>query len=143
MTAWVSTEKGRHLAGRTKRDTVPELLLRSAVHRLGLRYAVQKRLAKGCTPDMALVRHRIAVFVDGCYWHSCPTHGRTHFTGPNAELWREKMERNRERDARANQLAEKAGYRVLRLWECDVTRDPRAAAEVVALACGSGKAPRP
>ena len=67
MEGWVSTARGRHLAGRSKRDTKPEMLLRSAVHALGLRYAVQKTLARGCTPDITLVRHRLAVFVDGCF----------------------------------------------------------------------------
>jgi DNA mismatch endonuclease (patch repair protein) len=128
---WQSTPAGAHLAGRKKRDTQPEMLLRSALHARGLRYAVQKRLAKGCTPDVVLVRHRVAVFVDGCYWHQCPVHGRTTFNGPNASLWIAKMQRNKQRDQRANELAVDAGYRVVRLWECAVTSDPQAAAEVV------------
>jgi DNA mismatch endonuclease (patch repair protein) len=107
------------------------MLLRSALHARGLRYAVQKRLAKGCTPDIVLVRHPVAVFVDGCYWHQCPVHGRTTFNGPNASLWVEKMQRNRERDQRATDLATSAGYRVVRLWECTVTAAPQAAADVV------------
>lgn len=132
MSQWVSTDEGRHLAGRRRRDTRPELLLRSAVHALGLRYAVQKRLVRGCTPDFVLVRHRVAVWVDGCYWHQCPVHGRTTFNGPNAALWVEKMRRNKECDRRADELARVAGYDVVRLWECAVMSDPASAAEVVA-----------
>lgn len=128
---WESTKEGRHLAGRKKRDTRPEMLLRTAVHARGLRYAIQKRLANGCTPDIVLVSHRVAVFVDGCFWHQCPLHGRTKFTGPNAALWSSKMQRNKERDLRANELAVAAGYSVVRLWECDVTDDPKAAADLV------------
>jgi DNA mismatch endonuclease (patch repair protein) len=128
---WQSTQAGRHLAGRKKRDTRPEMLLRAAVHARGLRYSVQKRLAKGCTPDIVLVRHRVAVFVDGCYWHQCPLHGRTTFNGPNASLWLAKMQRNKERDLRADEHAVAAGYRVVRLWECAVTADPKAAADLV------------
>lgn len=117
---------------------MPELLLRLAVHRLGLRYVVHKRLAKGCTPDFALVRFRLAVWVDGCFWHQCPEHGRTTFQGPNASLWLEKMSRNKIRDAKANALAKESGYRVLRLWECEVRLDPGAAAQAVrAAALGS------
>lgn len=138
--SWVPTDAGRHLAGRVRRDTGPELLLRRAVHHLGLRYAVQKRLAKGCTPDIVLVRHRLAVFVDGCFWHQCPEHGRTHFAGPNAERWVEKMRKNQERDRRADELARDVGYRVLRLWECQVVRDPRGAATLV-LRCSLGDEP--
>lgn len=129
--SWVSTGAGRHLAGRSSQNTAPELLLRSAVHRLGLRYAVHKQLAKGCTPDFTLVRYRLAVFVDGCFWHQCPQHGRTTFEGPNASLWLEKMSRNQARDLKANELAQEAGYRVLRLWECEVQLDAGAAAQRV------------
>ena len=132
--SWVSTRAGRHLSGRASKGTVPEIALRRAVHALGMRYALHKPLAKGCTPDLVLVRHRLAVFTDGCFWHQCPRHGRTDFTGPNAERWRQKMTRNRERDRRANELAAGAGYRVLRFWECDVMADPDAAARVVAAA---------
>jgi DNA mismatch endonuclease (patch repair protein) len=74
-------------------------------------------------------RWRLAIFTDGCYWHSCPQHGRqTPFTGPNAALWEEKMRRNKERDLVATGLAESAGWKVIRLWECEIVSDPEAAA---------------
>lgn len=67
----------------------------------------------------------LAVFVDGCFWHNCPEHGRkTPFTGPNAALWELKMARNAERDVRSTELAESLGWRVHRFWECQVQRDP-------------------
>ncbi len=131
---WVSTFEGRHLSGRAKRDTAPERLLRSALHRLGMRFRLQVRIDSGCRPDIILPRHRIAVFVDGCFWHGCPEHGRkTPFTGPNAGLWDEKMVRNKERDRRASELAALHGYVPVRLWECQVRADPLAAAGHVAL----------
>jgi len=75
---------------------------------------------------------RVAVFVDGCFWHSCPVHGRkTPFVGPNAELWEAKMQRNRERDVRSTELAISAGWQVIRLWECEVKADPESAASRV------------
>ena len=107
------------------------MLLRRALHARGLRYALHKRLAKGCTPDVVLVRHRIALFVDGDLWHGCPQHGRMHFSGPNAPLWEEKIRRNRERDVRADALATAQGYRVLRFWECEVRRSAAACADLV------------
>lgn len=129
---WVSTERGAHLRGRPSRDTAPELLLRRAVHALGLRFRLQRRLAPGCRPDLLLVGRRVAVFVDGCFWHGCPVHGRSRpWTGPNALLWEQKMARNKERDVRSNALAEEAGYRVLRVWECEVAADPGEAAQRV------------
>ena len=93
---------------------------------------MHRRLAPGCTPDVVLPRLRIAVFVDGDYWHGCPIHGRKKpFTGPNAELWDQKMDRNRERDAHATSVAESLGWTVVRLWECRIRHDPGEAAEAV------------
>ena len=118
---WVSTPAGRHLAGRRSKDTEPELKLRRALHARGARYRLHRQLAKGCTPDVVLPGRRKAVFVDGCWWHSCPTHGRkTPFTGPNAALWTDKMRRVQERDRRATELATELGWHVVRLWECQV-----------------------
>ncbi|WP_407938188.1 very short patch repair endonuclease [Motilibacter peucedani] len=126
---WLSTPKGQHLRGRRAQDTKPELALRRALHALGLRFRLQRRLAPGCRPDVIFIAGRVAIFVDGCFWHGCPQHGRkTPFKGPNATLWEEKMSRNRERDARASVLASTQGYRVLRLWECEINRDRGASA---------------
>lgn len=70
------------------------------------------------------------MFVDGCFWHGCPIHGRKKaWTGPNAGLWAEKMRRNAERDQRSTALAEEHGWRVVRVWECEVSQDPLAVAK--------------
>ncbi|MFW5473122.1 very short patch repair endonuclease [Knoellia sp. CPCC 206450] len=122
---WVSTKQGAHLAGRSKVNTEPEVLLRRAVHAAGGRFRLHRKLAKGCTPDFVLPGRGVAVFVDGCFWHGCPVHGRkTPWTGPNAELWSEKMRRNAERDRKATELAEQSGWHVVRVWECEVRNDP-------------------
>lgn len=85
---WVRTKEGAHLAGRRNENTDPEVLLRRAVHAAGGRFRLHRRIAKGCTPDFVLPGRRVAVFVDGCFWHNCPVHGRKReWTGPNAELW--------------------------------------------------------
>jgi DNA mismatch endonuclease (patch repair protein) len=132
MAAWVSTAEGKHLRRRRKTDTEPEILLRRALHAKGARFRLHCRLAPGCTPDIVLPGRKIAVFVDGDYWHSCPVHGRkTPFTGPNAALWADKMARNRERDRRSTALAEHAGWTVVRIWECVVRRNPDLAAQAV------------
>lgn len=122
--SWVSTVRGGHLSGRKKEDTVPEVLLRKSLHAAGARFRLHRQLAKGCTPDLVLPGRRIAIFVDGCFWHGCPAHGRrTPWTGPNAQLWEEKMRRNRQRDERSSELAAGAGWTVVRVWECDVMED--------------------
>ena len=102
-----------------KRDTAPELRLRLHLWRVGLRYRKHPRLAK-TRPDFAFLRPRIAVFVDGCFWHGCPR----HYVAPvgNAAFWREKLRRNQARDCIVNERLENNGWTVLRVWECEVNR---------------------
>lgn len=112
-----------------RRDTRPELLLRRELHRRGLRYRLQVKVPGNNrrTIDLAFTRVRLAVFVDGCFWHGCPQHG----TSPraNSEWWAWKIERNRSRDADTDRLLAASGWHVLRVWEHE---DPAAAADRVA-----------
>ncbi len=134
---WTNTTAGRHLAGRVKTSTKPEVALRKALHAASFRFRLHPRIAKGCTPDLVLPRYRVAVFVDGCFWHGCPEHGRrTPWSGPNAARWAAKMERNRERDERSTRLAQEAGWTVLRVWEHEITQDIDAAVVRARAACG-------
>jgi len=100
-----------------RRDTTPELLLRRELHRRGLRFRVQVKVPGNNrrTIDVAFTRARLAVFVDGCFWHGCPEHG----TRPqrNSDWWRWKIQRNQDRDADTDTLLEAAGWSVLRVWE--------------------------
>ncbi|WP_146928248.1 very short patch repair endonuclease [Cellulomonas xylanilytica] len=140
---WVSTTAGRHLAGRVKESTGPEVTLRRALHACGLRFRLHRTLARGCTPDLVLPRYRVAVFVDGCFWHGCPEHGRrAPWTGPNSQLWADKMSRNRERDERSTTLAQECGWAVVRIWEHEVTGDVEAAVARVRAAGAGGSTPR-
>lgn len=75
-------------------------------------------------PEVALR----AVFVDGCFWHGCPDHTPNEFRGPNAALWQEKIQTNRERDQRNTAQATAAGWTVVRIWECEISRDVEGAA---------------
>ncbi|NED87577.1 very short patch repair endonuclease [Streptomyces sp. SID11233] len=135
---WISTAKGEHLRGRRVRNTKPEVLLRKAVHRLGLRFRLQQRVAPRCTADFVLPRHHVAVFVDGCFWHDCPDHGPKKFRGPNASLWRDKINANKARDQRNSEQATAAGWTVVRAWECEIRRDAEEAARRVAEATDKG-----
>lgn len=102
-----------------RRDTKPELALRSALHRAGLRYRCDLRIdlpgGKRVRPDVVFTLRRIAVFVDGCFWHSCPEHGRA--PSSNTGYWSPKLARNRERDRENSALLRAAGWTVIRLWE--------------------------
>ncbi|MEU4516236.1 very short patch repair endonuclease [Nonomuraea wenchangensis] len=134
---WVATDEGAHLRNRRTRNTGPEMKLRSAVHELGLRFRLHRRVVGRCTPDFVLPRWRVAVFVDGCFWHGCPEHSPRQFKGPNKTRWEEKLAANRLRDSRNNRLLVDAGWRVIRIWECEIRTDvDEAAARVAELARG-------
>jgi DNA mismatch endonuclease, patch repair protein len=100
-----------------RRHTKPEVALRRELHRRGLRFRVQLPVPgnRRRTIDIAFTRAKLAVFVDGCFWHGCPEHGVKPST--NSEWWRWKLARNQERDADTARLLEEAGWTVLRLWE--------------------------
>ncbi|MBO0607566.1 very short patch repair endonuclease [Myceligenerans salitolerans] len=122
---WVSTKSSPSLSGRKSRNTTPEVELRRALHALGARFRLHRRLGPASAPDFVLPGRRIAVWVDGCYWHSCPEHGRRkRFEGPNADLWTAKMTRTRERDVLATQEAEELGWTAVRVWEHEIRADP-------------------
>ena len=105
------------MKGNRGRDTKPELALRRAVHAKGLRYFVNRRPVKTVrrTADLVFPRVRLAVFLDGCFWHGCPVHHVAAKT--NAEFWAEKIRRNRERDRETDGLLVANGWTVLRIWE--------------------------
>jgi len=101
------------------KDTKPELLLRRALWRKGARYRVHSRLPG--RPDILFIGKRIAVFVDGCFWHGCPVHG----TKPrsNSDFWKNKIEGNIARDVRITNKLKQEGWTVLRCWEHEVCMD--------------------
>jgi DNA mismatch endonuclease (patch repair protein) len=99
------------------RDTGPELALRRAVHALGLRYRVSVRPLPGVrrTADLVFTRAKVAVFLDGCFWHGCPEHHTKSAT--NADYWADKIVKNHARDRDTDALLEAAGWVVVRVWE--------------------------
>lgn len=117
------------MRGNRSRDTRPEVAVRSALHRRGLRFFKNARPVAGlrCSADVVFPRQRIAVFIDGCYWHRCPIHGTRPMT--NAGYWSAKLDRNVARDRRNDAALAEEGWQVMRFWEHD---DPAAVAERVA-----------
>ncbi|MGA5701803.1 very short patch repair endonuclease [Peterkaempfera bronchialis] len=128
--SWASSPASRAVMSANKgRDTKPEKLLRSALHRRGLRYRVGVRPVSDLrrTADVVFTKARVAVFVDGCYWHGCPEHHRPAKKG--AAFWQEKIAGNQARDAETNEALRDAGWLVIRVWEHE---DPEQAAQEVA-----------
>src|SRR5829696_7027401 len=103
--SWASTPAVRAtMRANRGRDTGPELALRRALHARGLRYFVNRRPVSSLrrTADLVFPRVKVAVFVDGCFWHGCPKHHTPAKT--NSDFWANKVERNRERDAETGRL---------------------------------------
>ncbi|KOS53341.1 very short patch repair endonuclease [Rhodococcus rhodochrous] len=100
-----------------RRDTVPEVALRRELHRRGVRYFVDRAPLKGIRrrADLVFPRRRVAVYVDGCFWHRCPQHA----TDPknNAEWWAAKLAANVARDRNTDAALAAAGWTVVRIWE--------------------------
>jgi len=99
------------------KDTRPEIIVRSIVHRLGYRYALHRKDLPG-KPDMVLTRHRKIIFIHGCFWHMhrC-RYGRVK-PATNAKFWQTKREGNVARDKRNLRKLRKEGWKVLVIWEC-------------------------
>lgn len=128
--SWASSPGVRAvMRGNKARDTGPELRVRGLLHAMGYRYLVDAAPIKGSRrrADLVFRGPRVAVFVDGCFWHFCPDHGMTPRT--NTGFWSEKLQRNRERDVETDQLLVESGWLPLRFWEHE---DPAEVAAAVA-----------
>jgi DNA mismatch endonuclease (patch repair protein) len=114
-----------------QRDTAAEVVVRRLLHARGLRFRVHRQLLPELRrrADIVFASARVAVFVDGCFWHSCPLHR----TSPraNREWWAEKLAQNRRRDEDTNRRLQAAGWLVVRIWEHEA---PAAAAARIARA---------
>lgn len=108
----------RTMEANRRADTAPERHLRAAVHARGLRFRKDMRLVidgVAVRPDIVFTRARVAVFVDGCFWHRCPLHFQT--PRANGEWWARKLDRNVARDRRNDSALAAAGWAVVRAWE--------------------------
>ncbi|KAA9151697.1 very short patch repair endonuclease [Microbacterium lushaniae] len=119
-----ASPRRRNMQANRRRDSGPEIALRSLLHAAGYRYRCDLRLKFGIEavrPDIVFTRRHVAVFVDGCFWHSCPLHGSEPRT--NKDYWAPKLARNRERDARDTRVLEERGWSVVRVWEHERAAD--------------------
>ncbi|WP_115163632.1 very short patch repair endonuclease [Kocuria rosea] len=116
-TSPVPTDASHRMSRQRRRDTKPEMLLRRELHRRGLRYRVDAQLPglPRRRADVLFTRKKIAVFVDGCFWHACPRH--TTIPKNNADWWKAKLEGNSARDRDTDLRLQEIGWTVLRFWE--------------------------
>ncbi|MGW2552424.1 very short patch repair endonuclease [Streptomyces sp. NPDC001635] len=116
--SWASSPGTRaSMRSNRGRDTKPELILRSSLHRTGLRFKVSARPVPTLrrTADVIFSKYKVAVFVDGCYWHGCPVHGSIPMK--NRDFWVAKIEGNKKRDAETDSRLVEHGWFVVRVWE--------------------------
>jgi DNA mismatch endonuclease (patch repair protein) len=121
------------------RDTAPEVALRRALWAAGLRgWRLHPKGIAG-RPDLAWIGRRVAVFVDGAFWHGHPD----HYWGQSGAFWDGKIARNRARDRRVDAQLMEAGWTVVRIWDFEVEKDPDASVERVRSACANARAVPP
>lgn len=133
--SWASSEAARRtMLGNRSRDTAPEVALRRLLHAQGLRYRIAARPLPSVrrTADLVFRPSKVAVFVDGCFWHRCPDHAT--YPKTNADYWEPKLERNVERDRETDRLLAESGWLSIRIWEHE---DPDIAAQRVTRAVRS------
>jgi DNA mismatch endonuclease (patch repair protein) len=106
------------------RDTAPELAVRRLLHALGLRYRVDRTPLRGLRrrADIVFGPSKVAVFVDGCFWHGCPEHGNPRPLA-NDWYWPDKIQRNKDRDADTDRILQEHGWYVIRAWEHEAPMD--------------------
>jgi DNA mismatch endonuclease (patch repair protein) len=129
-----SPGRSANMRANRRADTKPELALRKALHGRGLRYRKDYRIdlaGARVRPDIAFTARRVAVFVDGCFWHACPEHGTK--PAANTWYWEPKLARNVQRDRAADTALVQAGWRVVRVWEHE-TLEAAVAAVISAIA---------
>lgn len=116
------------------KGTKPELVLRKALWKAGCRYRLKNRLPG--KPDIVFPGKKVAIFVDGCFWHGCPLHGAIPST--NIEFWKSKIENNAKRDNDVTKKLAAIGWKVVRLWEHEIKENLEAVVKRVAseLQCG-------
>lgn len=112
-------DRSRNMAAIKGKDTKPEMIVRKYLFSRGLRFRVQVRKLPG-TPDIVLPKYKTVIFVNGCFWHG--HNGCKYFRLPksNVEFWKEKIERNIERDKESMQALFDLGWKVVRVWECEL-----------------------
>lgn len=117
-----SKEKRSWLMSRVKgRDTKPEILVRSLLHRMGFRFRLHCRELPG-NPDIVLPRHSAVVFVHGCFWHGHKDCRRATRPTSNTSFWTKKLDQNKKRDPLLRRALKRLGWRTLVIWECEIRK---------------------
>ncbi len=112
-------QRSRCMAAIKGKDTNPELIVRKYLFSRGLRFRVQVRKLLG-NPDIVLPKYKTVIFVNGCFWHGHEDCRYFRLPKSNVEFWKEKIERNVARDVRNEAELKALGWRIIRVWECEI-----------------------
>lgn len=114
-------ERSRNMAKIKSRDTKPELIVRSMLHKMGFRFRLARKDLPG-NPDLVLPKYKIALFVHGCFWHGHEGCKKSHLPSSNIDYWSAKLSRNRIRDAKNQSALDALGWKIIIIWECETKR---------------------
>ena len=129
----IKENTSRVMSANKGKDTKPEITLRKTLYVTGLRgYRLHWKKAPG-SPDIAYPGKKIAIFVNGCFWHRCP-HCNPSFPKTNIEFWNNKFQKNKERDMRKREILETNGWIVIVIWECQIKTEILYCVDIVAKA---------
>lgn len=123
MDIWSKRKRSEVMSLIRDKDTKPERIVRKLLTGMGFRYRLNVMTLPG-RPDIVLRKYNAIIFVHGCFWHLCPHCGEGRIPSTRREYWEEKLLNNRRRDQRNIRRLRRQGWRVLRLWECDVEKRP-------------------
>jgi len=140
MDIFLPEQRSRIMSRIRGRDTAPELLVRSSLHRLGYRFRLHRKDLAG-TPDLVFPSRHSVVFVNGCFWHGhhCP---RGHLPASNAKFWEAKIEKNKRRDKRVCWQLHKEGWKVLTVWGCETKKISMLVEKLIRFLEGTGRQQR-
>ena len=142
MTDIVDARRRSEMMGAIRgRDTAPELAVRRCAHRMGLRYRLHRKDLPG-RPDLVLPRHRLVVFVHGCFWHRHERCRSASIPRSRTAFWKEKFAANVARDARQQAALKALGWRVLVIWECETRQEAILRRRLAAFIRNEGSAPK-
>jgi DNA mismatch endonuclease (patch repair protein) len=116
-------QRSENMSAVRGKNTAPELLVRSTLHRLGYRFRLHRKDLPG-TPDIVFPARRSVVFIHGCFWHGHKCR-RGSLPTSNADFWQRKIAGNRERDGRAQKKLKQQGWRVLTVWQCETKNEAK------------------
>ena len=114
-------ERSRIMSHIRSKDTKPEKRLRSLLHRLGFRFRLHRKDLPG-TPDIVLPKYRTVIFVHGCFWQQHPGCKKATLPRSNVEFWKNKLEKNIERDKEVEKKLIETGWNVIVIWECEIKK---------------------